>query len=413
MERYKSLPYWIHLIIGEAITQTIWWVVTTIMGTDILVKSIIAGILLLGVVFAVAWYLPKIQSKSVKIKSHIPLLGNPIVIAEGIHYYRDRSRLPKILDEFASTSEGAALWYTGYSARNELYKLKSKLKRLLLIAPDLNLENQSLKGFIENVWEKEPQDVYSMVEGLAKEAKSAGIQVEYLDEIPKFLMVISSPNTIDAWIRIEELNLSQNLEVSSSIRIYKESQPILYNSLYSLYETLWNREKEKLDSSKATTTEIERKPLDNLLEIARKQRDNPVTNLVITDRIWFEFKREAKLPFIWVRIYYKNLGVNDLVITLPEGYAYYNSERLPDRIVAQEGWQNVPANGGVGQFDLHIYIPIGFRDDVCLEVDNLPRREIRNLQLHEISSKVYIEGDDTRCVNWSLGGEREIFRPNV
>lgn len=157
---------------------------------------------------------------------------------------------------------------------------------------------------------------------------------------------------------------------------------------------------------------IQQNAPDRLLEIAEKQRDNPVTHLVITDRIWFEFKREAKLPFIWVRIYYKNLGVNDLMITLPEGYAYYNSERLPDRIVAQEGRQNVPASGGIGQFDLHIYIPIGFRDDVCIEVDNLPRREIRNLQLHEISSKVYIKGDDTRCVKWSLGGERVIFRPN-
>lgn len=151
---------------------------------------------------------------------------------------------------------------------------------------------------------------------------------------------------------------------------------------------------------------------DTLVEIARKQEDNPISHLVITDRIWFEFKREAKLPFIWVRIYYKNLGVHDLMITLPEGYAYYNSERLSDRIVAQEGRQYVPANGGIGQFDLNIYIPLGFRDDVCLEVDNLPRREIRNLQLHKIITKVYIKGDDTRCVKWSLGGERAIFRPN-
>ncbi|MFC2065835.1 hypothetical protein ACFLUO_02070 [Chloroflexota bacterium] len=152
--------------------------------------------------------------------------------------------------------------------------------------------------------------------------------------------------------------------------------------------------------------------VSRLLDIAEKQRDNPITHLVITDRIWFEFKREAKLPFIHVRIYYKNLGVNDLLITFPEGYAYYTSERLPDRIEAQEGRHNVPANGGVGIFDLNIYIPIGFRDDVCMEIDNLPRREIRNLQLNEISSKVYIKGDDTRFVKWSLGGERAIFRPN-
>ena len=160
------------------------------------------------------------------------------------------------------------------------------------------------------------------------------------------------------------------------------------------------------------TNLAQKETIFRLLNIAEKQKENPITHLVITDRIWFEFKREAKLPFIWVRIYYKNLGVNDLMITLPEGYAYYNSERLPDRIVAQEGWQNVPASGGIGQFDINIYIPLGFRDDVCIEVDNLPRREIRNLQLHEISSKVYIKGDDTRCVKWSLGGERAIFRPN-
>jgi len=169
-----------------------------------------------------------------------------------------------------------------------------------------------------------------------------------------------------------------------------------------------NKKGEK-SKAKVSTDEGE---ISRLLEIAERQKDNPVTHLVITDRIWFEFKREAKLPFIWVRIFYKNLGVNNLMITLPEGYAYYNSERLPDRIVSQEGRQNVPASGGIGQFDLNIYIPLGFRDDVCVEVDNLPRREIRNLQLHEISAKVYIKGDDTRFVKWSLGGERTIFRPN-
>ncbi|MFC2033805.1 hypothetical protein ACFLTT_00155 [Chloroflexota bacterium] len=153
--------------------------------------------------------------------------------------------------------------------------------------------------------------------------------------------------------------------------------------------------------------------ISRLLKIAERQRDNPVTHLVITDRIWFEFKREAKLPFIWARIFYKNLGVNDLMITLPEGYVFYKSERLPERIIAEEGRQNVPANGGIGQFNLSIYIPIGFRDDVCAEIDDVTKnKEIRNLQLHEISSKVYIKGDDTRCVKWSLGGERAIFRSN-
>ncbi len=177
--------------------------------------------------------------------------------------------------------------------------------------------------------------------------------------------------------------------------------------------SVFRHEAKKVEENKTEPRVLaEEGNMSRLLDIAEKQKDNPATHLVITDRIWFEFKREAKLPFIWARIYYKNLGVNDLMITLPEGYAYYNSERLPDRIVAQEGRQNVPANGGIGQFDLNIYIPLGFRDDVCAEVDNLPRREIRNLQLHEISSKVYIKGDDTRCVKWSLGGERAIFRPN-
>jgi hypothetical protein len=63
MRRFLSAPYWVHLIIDTIIGQVIWWAISTIMGTAILVKSIIAAVILVATIFAVAWYLPKLNHK--------------------------------------------------------------------------------------------------------------------------------------------------------------------------------------------------------------------------------------------------------------------------------------------------------------------------------------------------------------
>ena len=172
-----------------------------------------------------------------------------------------------------------------------------------------------------------------------------------------------------------------------------------------LFVIIWQVRKARLTTTPGNET------TDSLIDIVDKQKDNLITYLVVTDRIWFEFKCDAKRPYIWVRIYYKNLGIHDLMISSPEGYVYYASEQLPDRIIAKEGQHNVSANGGICIFDLTIYIPPEFNKDISAEVDS-PTGEVRKLQLHDMSANVYIKGDNTHSVKWSLGGERVIFRPN-
>lgn len=72
MRRFLTAPYWVHLLVDTAISQVIWWGVTQIFETPIIVRSIIAGIILIAAMFCVAWYLPRlaIQSNSDKVNSN-------------------------------------------------------------------------------------------------------------------------------------------------------------------------------------------------------------------------------------------------------------------------------------------------------------------------------------------------------
>jgi len=152
-------------------------------------------------------------------------------------------------------------------------------------------------------------------------------------------------------------------------------------------------------------------PLQWLIDIAEKQKDNPTTHLIVRDRIYFEFKRDALCPYLWVRIFYSNLGLHDLLISKPRGFVYYGGAQLPNKIEFDEGQSNVSANGGNGEFDFKIYIPKELVETVSRETDS-ETGEVRRLELHHISAKVYIKGDNTRFVKWTPGGDRVIFRPN-
>ncbi len=150
-------------------------------------------------------------------------------------------------------------------------------------------------------------------------------------------------------------------------------------------------------------------PLQWLVDRAEEQRDNPVTHLIVTDRIWSSFDRHAKSPYLALRIFYTNLGLYDLQIGQPEGYAYYNSDRLPDRIISERGFNNVPA-GAKSYISLNVYIPPKFLEDICKEVES-DTKELRGLELREIKASVHIK-DNARQVWWLLGAERTFFRPN-
>lgn len=61
MRDFLSAPYWIHVLVDTIIGQVVWWIVSMIIGTPILARSIIAGAILIAVIFAVALYLPRIS----------------------------------------------------------------------------------------------------------------------------------------------------------------------------------------------------------------------------------------------------------------------------------------------------------------------------------------------------------------
>jgi hypothetical protein len=63
MKKFLSAPHWIHLIVDTLIGQFIWWVISMMIGTPILVRSIMAGIILIATIFAVAWYLPRLSPR--------------------------------------------------------------------------------------------------------------------------------------------------------------------------------------------------------------------------------------------------------------------------------------------------------------------------------------------------------------
>ena len=98
------------------------------------------------------------------------------------------------------------------------------------------------------------------------------------------------------------------------------------------------------------------------------------------------------------------------IVTEPEGYATYRSERLPDQIKGGAGKHNVPADNQ-GVFDIDVYISPEFIQDISAELAS-NRRELSDLGLQNAPVEVYIKGDDTHMTKWNLGNEDVIYKRN-
>ncbi len=151
-------------------------------------------------------------------------------------------------------------------------------------------------------------------------------------------------------------------------------------------------------------------PLQWLIDEADKQRDNPVPYLVVTDCILLEYKRDMKRPYVKLRIIYTNFGIHDLKVAGAEGYVRYDGERL-ERIDPEGGRSNVAGGCGTSALDVLAYVPHDLVEGLSRDMESTTR-EIRKLELNELSVKVYVEGDDTRSVKWNLGSSPVIFRRN-
>lgn len=160
-----------------------------------------------------------------------------------IEYYPSRVALPKISKEFENTAVGYVLWYTGYGARGESIHLTGNIQRIILIHPDLNYKEPIL-SYLKNTVKYKPEDAELDIIRLSKESHEVGIDVRWLNEIPKVLIVVSNPNTPDGWIRVEEFSLTKSDMGWSSYRVYKAKDPLLFNSLCNSFELYWLKSKE-------------------------------------------------------------------------------------------------------------------------------------------------------------------------
>ena len=148
-----------------------------------------------------------------------------------------------------------------------------------------------------------------------------------------------------------------------------------------------------------------------LLDMAENQRANPTTHLVITDRIIMGVQLDARRPLLALRVCFANYGVNDLVVSNPEGYPYFGKERSSDYIRDDGGKHNVPAGNTATTFNLDIYVPAEFLEDVQREVESASG-EVSGISLRQLRANVRAKDEGSTEIEWSIGGHREIFRPN-
>lgn len=145
-----------------------------------------------------------------------------------------------------------------------------------------------------------------------------------------------------------------------------------------------------------------------LLDMAEKQLDNPTSHLVITERIMLGNNLGDNRPWLRLRVRLANYGVHDLIISQPEGYPYFGNEKSSDFIRDQGGTHNVPAGNTATSFDLDIYIPAEFLEDVRGEVDL--SGEVRSIRLGQLRVMVRANAEGAPSVGWSIGGDPEVFR---
>ena len=148
-----------------------------------------------------------------------------------------------------------------------------------------------------------------------------------------------------------------------------------------------------------------------LLDMAENQRANPTTHLVITDRIIMGVQLDARRPLLALRVCFANYGVNDLVVSNPEGYPYFGKERSSDYIRDDGGKHNVPAGNTATTFNLDIYVPAEFLEDMQREVESASG-EVSGISLRQLRANVRAKDEGSTEIEWSIGGHREIFRPN-
>ncbi len=143
-----------------------------------------------------------------------------------------------------------------------------------------------------------------------------------------------------------------------------------------------------------------------IIDRAKKFKENPSQNLLITEYVIHFWNLEGKRPYITLQISYTNIGFYGLQIGKPEGFVRWKSDRLPERVQDDGGKNNVPVDvSSFTRFD--VYLPQDFVDEVYSDISS-PTGELMSLHLDKVRANIWVAGD-SEPHKWSIAPPSGIF----
>lgn len=165
------------------------------------------------------------------------------IFSKDLEHYHNRGELPKTKKEFAQVISGCVLWYTGSSIRDtHTHEMEGKFRKIIMINPEC--DDTRLIDYRDKIAKRNIQEIKDIVEPLSLEAYEKGVQVRWLNKIPRNLMVINNPDAHNTWVRLERFDLTKKADEWESIRIYRKKHKWIYEFLMDMYEILWQESKE-------------------------------------------------------------------------------------------------------------------------------------------------------------------------
>lgn len=237
MRKFLSAPYWIHLAVESIIGQGIWWILSQIIGTTIIIRSIIAGIILIATIFAVAWYLPKISPSGAKSEDRKNKETALTPTVPTVEFYESKKQLVDIyggLDKEISISKKMWLSFWLGSFIEDKDTLKSKnITKLALFDP----EYEALQIYAD-LMQKDIDTVQKIILRNTETAIIEGIKVWWVKR-PMDSIVVCNPEERDntGRVRIESLPYNTN-DQSLNIVIYEKERKELFTRMLKYFNQL-------------------------------------------------------------------------------------------------------------------------------------------------------------------------------
>lgn len=265
LRKFLSAPYWVHLLVDTIIGQLIWWGFSKLLGTSILIRSIIAGAVLIATIFAVALYLPKLSPKkkqeatSPEESDWTAKIVDSAIIGSGFEFFPSRDVLShhhSLTERISSVSTIWALWPAGTHATGVINAIQTgNIRRLILPYPS-DSTIKSLASLVRG----QPEDIFNDIKRTANKALTKRNEQDIKQDVPKeervevrwyYGMITNSitlgnpkPLSKDSWIQVENL-IPSATENRSSYSLDYEATPFknLFTTVISDYEQLWHNSK--------------------------------------------------------------------------------------------------------------------------------------------------------------------------